>query len=183
MNWIKSAAIIIWIRAHSDFLFRGLISFAIYLISNSIYSKYEAVLLVTNPEKLFIPLYIYTFINLVLVIWTLLALRWVSGIAAAKKKVVAKESFANKSDEYKDHIWNELKKMKMVDLDQKYENYKIFKLEKTLSVPLVDFEDTLKKLSLLINEKYMGKIYLPGMGTFTRNIFMESLNTIFNNEK
>ena len=89
----------------------------------------------------------------------------------------------NKSDEYKDHIWNELKKMKMVDLDQKYENYKIFKLEKTLSVPLVDFEDTLKKLSLLINEKYMGKIYLPGMGTFTRNIFMESLNTIFNNEK
>ena len=60
MNWIKSAAIIIWIRAHSDFLFRGLISFVIYLISNSIYSKYEAVLLVTNPEKLFIPLYIYT---------------------------------------------------------------------------------------------------------------------------
>ena len=43
----------------------------------------------------------YTFIILVLVIWTLLALRWVSGIAAAKKKVVAKESFANKSDEYK----------------------------------------------------------------------------------
>tara|TARA_Y100000991_G_scaffold42525_1_gene29969 strand:+ start:313 stop:681 length:369 start_codon:yes stop_codon:yes gene_type:complete len=101
MSWIKSAAIIIWIRAHSDFLFRGLISFVIYLISNSIYSKYEAVLLVTNPEKLFIPLYIYTFIILVLVIWTLLALRWVSGIAAAKKKVVAKESFANKSDEYK----------------------------------------------------------------------------------
>ena len=88
----------------------------------------------------------------------------------------------NKSDEYKDHIWNELKKMKMVDLDQ---NMKIIRylLEKTLSVPLVDFEDTLKKLSLLINEKYMGKIYLPGMGTFTRNIFMESLNTIFNNEK
>ena len=101
MNWIKSAAIIIWIRAHSDFLFRGLISFVIYLISNSIYSKYEAVLLATNPERLFIPLYIYTFIILVLVIWTLLALRWVSGIAAAKKKVVAKESFANKSDEYK----------------------------------------------------------------------------------
>ena len=73
--------------------------------------------------------------------------------------------------------------MKMVDDDQKYENYKIFKLEKTLSVPLVDFEDTLKKINLLINEKYMNKIYLPGVGTFTRNIFMESLNTIFDNEK
>ena len=89
----------------------------------------------------------------------------------------------NKSDEYKDDVWNELKKMKMVDDNQKYENYKIFKLEKTLSVPLVDFEDTLKKINLLINEKYMNKIYLPGVGTFTRNIFMESLNTIFDNEK
>ena len=101
MSWIKSAAIAIWLRAHSDLVFRGLVSLAIFWVINSIYVKYEAVLLVTNPEKLFIPLYIYTFIILVLVIWTLLALRWVSGIAAAKKKVVAKESFANKSDEYK----------------------------------------------------------------------------------
>ena len=101
MNWLKTAAIGIWIRAHSDLLFRGLISLGIFLILNSIYSKYEAVLLVTNPEKLFIPLYIYTFIILVLVIWTLLALRWVSGMAIAKKKVAAKESFTNKSDEYK----------------------------------------------------------------------------------
>ena len=29
----------------------------------------------------------------------------------------------------------------------------------------------------------MNKIYLPGVGTFTRNIFMGSLNTIFDNEK
>jgi len=101
MNWLKTAAIGIWIRAHSDLLFRGLISLGIFFILNSIYSKYEAVLLVTNPEKLFIPLYIYTFFILALVIWTLLALRWVSGMAVAKKKVAAKESFTNKSDEYK----------------------------------------------------------------------------------
>ena len=56
----------------------------------------------------------------------------------------------NKSDEYKNHVWSELKKMKMVGNDQKYENYKIFKLEKTLSVPLVEFEDTLKKLNQLM---------------------------------
>ena len=101
MNWLKTAAIVIWIRAHSDLLFRGLISLGIFFILNSIYRKYEAVLLVTNPEKLFIPLYIYTFFILALVIWTLLALRWVSGMAVAKKKVAAKESFTNKSDEYK----------------------------------------------------------------------------------
>ena len=101
MNWLKTAAIVIWIRAHSDLLFRGLISLGIFFILNSIYSKYEAVLLVTNPEKLFIPLYIYTFTILALVIWTLSGLRWISGMAVAKKKVAAKESFTNKSDEYK----------------------------------------------------------------------------------
>ena len=58
-------------------------------------------MLATNPEKLFIPLYIYTFIALALIIWTLSSLRWVSGISAAKKKVEAKESFENKSIEYK----------------------------------------------------------------------------------
>ena len=101
MNWLKTAAIGIWIRAHSDLLFRAFVSLGIFWILNSVYSKYEAVLLATNPEKLFIPLYIYTFIILALVIWTLLALRWVSGMAVAKKKVAAKESFTNKSDEYK----------------------------------------------------------------------------------
>jgi len=91
MSWIKSAAIAIWLRAHSDLVFRGFVSLAIFWVINSIYVKYEAVLLVTNPEKLFIPLYIYTFILLGLIIWTLLSLRWVSGISAAKKKVEAQE--------------------------------------------------------------------------------------------
>ena len=101
MNWIKDAAIIIWLRAHSDLVFRALVSLAIFWVINSIYVKYEAVLLATNPEKLFIPLYIYTFIVLGLIVWTLSTLRWVSGFYAAKKKVEAKESFKNKSDEYK----------------------------------------------------------------------------------
>ena len=101
MGWVKTAAIAIWFRAHSDLVFRGLVSLAIFWVINSIYIKYEAVLLVTNPEKLFIPLYIYTFILLGLIIWTLSSLRWVSGISAAKKKVEAQESFANKPDRYK----------------------------------------------------------------------------------
>ena len=87
MNWIKDAAIIIWLRAHSDLVFRALVSLAIFWVINSIYVKYEAVLLATNPEKLFIPLYIYTFIVLGLIVWTLSTLRWVSGFYSAKKKV------------------------------------------------------------------------------------------------
>ena len=101
VNWLKTAAIGIWIRAHSGILFRALVFLGVFWILNSIYSKYEAVLLATNPEKLFIPLYIYTFIVLALAIWTLSSLRWVSGISAAKKRVAAKESFTNKSDVYK----------------------------------------------------------------------------------
>lgn len=89
----------------------------------------------------------------------------------------------NKSDEYKDKIWNELKKMGMVDKNQYYTHYKIFNLEKTLSVPLIDFENTLYKFKNLLSKKYSNKIYLPGIGTFTRNIFMESLNSIFEHEK
>ena len=66
MNWLKTAAIGIWIRAHSDLLFRALVSLGIFWILNSIYSKYEAVLLATNPEKLFIPLYIFLVLFLLL---------------------------------------------------------------------------------------------------------------------
>ncbi len=87
------------------------------------------------------------------------------------------------SEKFKDVIWNELKIMDMIAKDQNYINYKIFNIEKTLSVPLIDFDSTLKKLNSLINSKYSNKILLPGVGTFTRNIFMESLNSIFNNEK
>ena len=89
----------------------------------------------------------------------------------------------NDSEKFKDIIWEELKVMDMVAKNQNYNNYKIFNIEKTLSVPLIDFDNSVKKLNSLIVSNYSSKILLPGVGTFTRNIFMESLNLIFNNEK
>jgi hypothetical protein len=83
------------------------------------------------------------------------------------------------SDKFKDVIWKELELMKIIDKNQIYTNYKIFNLEKTLSVPLIDFEDSLKEFKNLINLKYSSKVLLPGIGTFTRNIFIESLKEIF----
>lgn len=83
------------------------------------------------------------------------------------------------SETFKDIIWNELKLLKIVGKEQNYNNYKIFNIEKTLSVPLLDFEISLEKFLNLLNTKYQSKIILPGIGTFTRNIFMESLNAIF----
>ena len=85
----------------------------------------------------------------------------------------------NNPEKYKDIIWNELKLMKMADKNQKYINYKIFNLKKTLAIPLVDFEESLHNFKGLLNTKYSNKIILPGIGTFTRNIFIESLREIF----
>ena len=72
--------------------------------------------------------------------------------------------------------------MGLVEKEQNYTNYKIFNIEKTLSVPLIDFEHSLEKFQNLLKSKYQNKVILPGAGTFTRNIFMESLNSIFKNE-
>ena len=85
----------------------------------------------------------------------------------------------NDPEKYRDVIWNELNCMKMVDKNQKYINYKIFNLKKTLAIPLVDFEESLSKFNNLLSTKYLNKVILPGVGTFTRNIFIESLREIF----
>jgi len=86
------------------------------------------------------------------------------------------------SEKFKDTIWKELKLMGIAGKEQNYTNYKIFNIEKTLSVPLIDFDNSLEKFHNLLKSKYQNKIILPGVGTFTRNIFMESLNSIFKNE-
>ena len=64
------------------------------------YSKYEALLLLTNPEKLFIPLYIYTAIVISLIVWTLLSLKWFSSFKEAEKKLEVSNSYKNKPDDY-----------------------------------------------------------------------------------
>lgn len=68
---------------------------------NLLYSKYEVLFLVTNPEKLFIPLYVYTIIVILLIIWFLLSFKWFSSFSKAKEKIEIQKSFDDKSDEYK----------------------------------------------------------------------------------
>ena len=89
-----------FIAANTKILFRLVVSSVIILIFNVLYSKYEALLLVTNPEKLFIPLYIYTAILISLIVWTLLSFKWFSSFREAEKKLEIKNSFKNKPDEY-----------------------------------------------------------------------------------
>lgn len=97
--WTK-IGIAAFIGANSRIFFRLVVSIAVIFIFNFIYSKYEALLLATNPEKLFIPLYIYTSVVISLVIWTLLSFKMFSSFKEAEKKLEVANSYKNKPDEY-----------------------------------------------------------------------------------
>jgi len=89
-----------FIAANSRIFFRLSVSSAIIFICNLLYSKYEALLLLTNPEKLFIPLYIYTAIAISLIIWSLLSFKWFSSFKEAEKQLEVENSFKEKPDDY-----------------------------------------------------------------------------------
>ena len=75
MGILTKLGIAAFLSANAKILFRLLTSITIIVIFNLLYSKYEVLLLSTNPEKLFIPLYIYTAIVISLIVWTLLSFK------------------------------------------------------------------------------------------------------------
>ena len=121
MGIFTKLGIAAFIGANSKIFFRLSVGSAIIFICNLLYSKYEALLLLTDPEKLFIPLYIYTAVVVFIIIWTLLSFRWFSTFRESKNKLEIKNSFKNKPDEYK----------KIMDVS-KYPNLKT-KTDKILS--------------------------------------------------
>ena len=92
----------LWLKENYKFAFRFLVSVLGIFLANLIYSKYEAVMLITNPEKLFIPLYIYTAIILVFVVWTWMALKSVLSWQKLQELEKLQNSFKDKSASYKD---------------------------------------------------------------------------------
>lgn len=100
MGFLTKISIAAFIGANAKILFRLIFSSAIIFIVNLIYIKYEALLLATNPEKLFIPLYIFTAIVAILILWTLLSFRWFSSFRESEKKLEVANSYKNKPDEY-----------------------------------------------------------------------------------
>ena len=100
MGIFTKLGIAAFIVANVKILFRLTSSIVIITILNLLYSKYEALLLATVPEKLFIPLYIYTAIVILLIIWTLMSFKWFSSFKEAEKKLEVENSFKDKPDEY-----------------------------------------------------------------------------------
>ncbi len=92
----------LWLKENYKFVFRFVVSALGIFLTNLIYSKYEAVMLITNPEKLFIPLYIYTAIIIVFVVWTCLALKSVLSWQKLQELEELENSFKDKSSDYKD---------------------------------------------------------------------------------
>tara|TARA_B100001989_G_scaffold10796_1_gene6906 strand:+ start:4384 stop:4752 length:369 start_codon:yes stop_codon:yes gene_type:complete len=100
MGILTKLGIAAFIGANTKIFFRLTTSITIIFIFNILYSKYEALLLITNPEKLFIPLYIYTIIIITLIIWTFLSFKSFSSFREAEKELEIINSFKNKPDEY-----------------------------------------------------------------------------------
>ena len=100
MGFLTKIGIAAFLGANAMILFRLIVSSTIIFIVNLIYIKYESLLLVTNPEKLFIPLYIFTAIVTILILWTLLSFRWFSSFRESEKKLEVANSYKNKPDEY-----------------------------------------------------------------------------------
>ena len=100
MGIFTKLGIAAFIGANSKIFFRLSVSSVIIFICNLLYSKYEALLLLTNPEKLFIPLYLYTTLVILLILWTLLSFKWFSSFREAEKKLEVTNSYINKPDEY-----------------------------------------------------------------------------------
>jgi|TARA_B110000967_G_C18846381_1_gene542224 hypothetical protein len=114
MRWLTKIGIAAFIGANSKIFFRLTLSSGLIFVLNLIYSKYEALLIATNPENLFIPLYIFTFITILLIVWTLFSFKWFASFNKSREVLEVQKSFDNKPDEYK----------KFADIS-KYPNLKI----------------------------------------------------------
>jgi hypothetical protein len=100
MGLVSKIGVMAFFIANTKILFRLSISAGTIFIMNLLYGKYEALLLTTNPERLFIPLYIFTIFTFILIIWSLMSFKWFSSFNKAKEQVEILKSFDNKPDEY-----------------------------------------------------------------------------------
>tara|TARA_B110000008_G_C16611561_1_gene420706 strand:- start:86 stop:454 length:369 start_codon:yes stop_codon:yes gene_type:complete len=100
VGWLSKIGLMAFFAANTKILFRLGFSAGIIFVMNLLYSKYEALLLATNPDKLFVPLFIFTLATLSLIIWTLLSFRWFSSFREAEKKLEVANSYKNKPNDY-----------------------------------------------------------------------------------
>ena len=102
MKWLLRAGLVAFISANSKIFFRAGVSAVIIFIGNLLYNKFEALLLLTNPQMLYIPLFLFVTTTILLILWTLISLKQFSSFAESKKIDEVKKSFINKPQSFED---------------------------------------------------------------------------------
>jgi H+/Cl- antiporter ClcA len=102
MKWLLRVGLVAFIAANSKIFFRAGASAVIIFIGNLLYNKFEALLLITNPQMLYIPLFLFVTTTILLILWTLISLKQLSSFAESKKIDEVKKSFENKPQSFED---------------------------------------------------------------------------------
>jgi len=84
----------------------------------------------------------------------------------------------NNPEKFLKKIWQEIIMSKQANKTQSFTDFKIFNIPKTLAVPLKNYEENIEKLLSFSRNKYKERIIYPGLGKFSRNIFINSLREI-----
>ena len=97
---LTKAAISAFIYANASIFIRILIFTSTFFCLNIFYTKWENLLLVTNPDSLFYLLSIYSLLIFSLLLWVISSFPFFSSFSKAKKTVEIKKSIRERSDEY-----------------------------------------------------------------------------------
>lgn len=101
-------------------------------------------------------------------------------VLSAEVPTAINSNLWNDPEKYKNEIWNEIISMKFAEKNTKFEDCKIFNIPKTVPIPLISFEKNFDLLKSYVRSKFNNKIFFPGIGIFTRNLFLESLRRELN---
>ena len=100
IKFLSKTAITAFILANVNIFIRLTILVLSFVFLNIFYTKWENLLLETNPDILFYLLCIYSLIILVLIIWFFSSLSLFSSFSRSKKTLEVKKSIAERSDQY-----------------------------------------------------------------------------------
>lgn len=100
IKFLTKASIAAFIYANARIFTRITVLVIAFLCLNTFYSKWETLLLATNPEKLIYLLSIYSFIIFLLLIWVIVSLPFFSSFSKSKKNLEIKKSIDNRSHDY-----------------------------------------------------------------------------------
>ena len=100
LRFLSKAALTAFLYANSIIVIRLLIFSLTFFCLNTFYTKWETLLLATDPNKLIYLLIIYSSILLIMLVWVIYSFPLFTSFAKSKKAFEIKKSINERSDEY-----------------------------------------------------------------------------------